>query len=238
MALKNKTKRRYRKYRSTKKYLGKPAAKAVKAIVKAQMNRVIETKRGDYLVEPFPINCFYHNVWSILDQNAMYVAQGVGDDQSLAAPNRIGDSVYARNLNIRCLFTLFADRPNMMIRVLILKVKSGTTVNNPTAHPQLGNNLIAVVNTENANIVGIVYDKVFQIQHNVNIAQQTTQRDCKFFWKHNVKINKKIRYQEGSGDPVNWTYRVYALYYDTQAAFTTDNVGRYSYGRQFYFQDA
>lgn len=213
---------------------------AVKRIAKSQMNRVIETKRGDYIYEPAPADCCYHNVWKALDTNALFVSQGVGDSETLGAPNRIGDAVYARNLNMRCLFTSFADRPNMYLRILILRVKSGTTVNNPTAHPQLNNNLINIVNTENANIVGIDYDETFSIQQNVNIpnALGYIQRDVKFFWKYNLRISKKIKYQEGSGDPQNWTYRVFALYYDTQAALQTDNVARFSYGRQFYFQDA
>ena len=47
--------------------LKRSTASAVKAIVKTQMNRVIEVKRADYMLEPLPISGLYHNVWSVLD---------------------------------------------------------------------------------------------------------------------------------------------------------------------------
>lgn len=231
--------RTLRKRKSLRK-LAPKTANAVKAIVKTQMNRVIETKRADYMLEPLPINALYHNTWSILDNNCLYVTQGVQESENVIPPNRIGDAVYTRNLSFRCLFTKFNDRCNVVLRILILKVKSGTTVLNPTTHAQLNNVISNVVNTELPNIVSVAYDRTFVLNNNVFIHNTTggVPRDTKFFWKHNMKVNQKIRYQDGSPDPINWTYRVYATMYDTQAAFTTDNLGRFSYARYHYFQDA
>lgn len=215
-------------------------AAAVKAIVKYEMNKTMETKRTDYYLEPLPINCLYHNVWSNIDNNCLYNQQGINDTEAVAGTNRIGDSIYCKSIHFCCLFNKFSDRCNMVLRILILKVKSGMTVLNPTAHPQLNHTIISPVSLENANIISVAYDRSFVLNNNQFIYNATgaVTRDTKFLWRHTLKVEQKIKYQDAATDPAHWTYRVYFTMYDTQNSLTTDNVGRYSYRRSCYFVDA
>lgn len=238
MPLKYRKKRMMRKrpVRPTRRRLGTGTAKAVKAIVKSQMNKVVETKRNDYLFEPLSVNALYHNQWYVFENDCFFLNQGVQDSQAVSVPNnRIGDSIYAKNINWRILFTKFVDRPNMVLRIIILKVKqfagSGLV---PTASPQLNNTIVQPIDSENSNILAVKYDKTFVLNENVGGSPS---RDTKFLWQHSLKLNQKIKYADGAVQPSHHTYRVYAVFYDTQASFATDNVGRFSYRRSLYFQD-
>lgn len=211
--------------------------KAVKSIVDAKMNKVIEIKRNDYFNEPFPATAYYHNVWYNHDFNALYCNQGVRDEEGSTSNNRLGDSIYAKSLHLRLLVTQFYDRPNMAIRILVLKVKSGLSLSNPTAHAQTGNVIVNPINTELPNLLGVVYDKTFITNNNAGPLTGAW-RDTKFLWTKTIPINKRIRYPDGAPDPSDYTYRVYTALYDTQGALTTDNVGRFSYFRSLHFQDA
>jgi len=124
-----------------------------------------------------------------------------------------------------------------MIRIVVLKVKSGLTLSNPTLHAQTGNVIVNPINTELPNLVSVVYDQTFTSNNNAGPLTGAW-RDTKFLWKKNFPINKRIKYPDGSSDPSNYTYRVYTALYDTQGALQTDNVGRFSYFRALYFQDA
>lgn len=228
--------RTLRRKPATRKLAPKTAL-AVRKIVKAQMNKVIETKRNDYFNEPFPATTYYHNTWYTHDFNALYCDQGVRDEEDVTSNNRIGDSIYAKNLTIKLLITKYFDRPNVMIRILVLKVKSGLALGNPTIHNQVGNVIVNPVNMELPNLISVVYDQTFT--SNNNVANQISgTRDTKFFWKKSFPINKRIKYPDSSTDPSHYTYRVYTALYDSQGSLTTDNVGRFSYFRSLYFQDA
>lgn len=236
---------RKKTYRTTKKKIYRKGGKinkftaiAVKKIVKSQMNKVIETKRNDYLFEPIPLSCFYHNTWYMFESDCFFLNQGVQDSQSSSVPqNRIGDSIYAKNIRYRILFTSFVDRPNILLRIVIMKVKqfagSGLV---PTASTQLSNVIVQPIDAENTNNLKCMYDKTFTLNRNVNTQGAT--RDYKFLWDYNLKLNQRMKYPDGSTQPSNHTYRIYACMYDTQASLATDNLGRFSYRRTLYFQDA
>ena len=232
-------KRRARKvYKAAKKSLGKTTARAVKAIVRSQMGKVIETKHADYLYEPVPLSCFYHNVWYNFESDPFTVNQGVTDSQFLNPTNRIGDSIFVKGVSLKILFTNFNNWPNNHIRILVLKCKAGSSgITNPTDHPQLSNNLIAPVETEDARLRAVVYDRTFSVM-STESAQNPNGVDKTWLWKHYIKVNKKIKYDDAGASSGNDVYRVYALMYSTQGTFTTTNIGRFSYYRRTYFQDA
>lgn len=224
--------------RTGQRKLAPKTANAVKAIVKSQMNKVIETKRNDYLFEPLPINSLYHNSWYVFENDTFFSGQGVQDNQAVSVPaNRIGDSIYAKNINWTILFTKYVDRPNLVLRIVILKVKqyagSGLV---PTASPQLSNVIVQPIDSENSNILKCCYDRTFVLNNNINGTGAT--RDTKFLWKHTMPVNHRMKYADAAVQPSNFTYRIYAAFYDTQASSTLDNVGRFSYRRSMYFQDA
>jgi len=214
--------------------------KTVKAVVKKQMNNVIESKVGDYSTEPIPALCFYHNVPVQLDSNMFYLQQGITDEEIQASRNRIGDSIFVKNIQLSLMITNFATRPNLCYRISVVKVKNATVVFPSGSliygHPQCGNMIMAPIDTELEGLVAVVYDRVFN-----TLAYQTAQAgnaDKKFIWKHSVKVNRKIRYDNASSDPSNFTYRIIVVCYDTQAAYITDNVARWTYFRRTHFLDA
>lgn len=233
--------KRYRKrvYKSAKKTLGKTTAKAVKAIVKSQMRRVIETKNADYADEPLALNCFYHNQWRQIDGDPFYTQQGTEDSTILSAPNRIGDSIYSKNIWRRLLISKFADRANLVIRIVILKVKAGMSVPaDITNNPQLLNRIIAPIDLEDPSIMKVMYDRTFVSNENVNNGGGATVRDTKFMWNHNHRTNEKVAYDGGDFNAKKHTYKMYVCCYDTQSSLSTDNVARYSYYRRHHFEDA
>jgi len=242
MVRRNRNRRMFRRRAPLRRKLGAKLAPktalAVKKIVKAQMSKVVETKCADYLFEPVPLSCFYHNTWYNFESDPFTVNQGVNDSELLNPANRIGDSVFVKGIHFKLLLTNFSTYPNNTIRILILKCKAGASgITNPTIHPQLSNNLIQPVDTEDSRIRSVVYDRTFS-----NIAQQdsnpTPQADKMMTWSHYVKVNKKIKYDDAGASSGNDVYRMYALMYSTQGTFTTTNIGRFTYYRRTYFQDA
>jgi len=239
--------RNYRRRSAPKRRYAKKGAKlapktalAVRKIVKSQMSKVVESKILDYSVEPIPALCCYHNVPVLLDNNMFYSQQGLTDEEITASRNRVGDSIFVKNIQLSLLLTSFSTRPNLCYRISVVKVASAS-VTFPSGsiiygHPQCGNMLLAPIDTELPGLVSVVYDRVFY-----NLAYQTAQTgnaDKKFIWKHNVKVNRKVKYDNASSDPSNMTYRLILTAYDTQAAYITDNVARYTYMRRTHILDS
>jgi len=216
----------------------KAYAKAIKTAVKAQMNKVIEIKHTDYNFEPLAINGLYHQKWYNFETDPFTLIQGVQDSENLNPSNRVGDSIYAIAIKWNIMFYLFSDRPNLALRILILKVAPETPfMTDPTVHPQGISSLVLPVDTENARHKQTVYDRVFCINNNISNIAGTT-RDTKFHWEHTVKVNKVVKYEDNSSGAKNFTYQIYALAYDTVSASTLDNICRFSYARRTLFQDA
>jgi hypothetical protein len=214
--------------------------KTVKAVVKKQMARVIESKIGDYSIEPIPALCLYHNVPSVLDSNMFYVQQGITDEEIGASRNRIGDSIWSKNIQLTLLLTNFATRPNLLYRITVIKIANATTTfpggSIIYGHPQCGNMMIAPIDTELPGLVSVVYDRVItSLSHD---TAQTGTSDRKLVWRYNVKTNHRVKYDNGSADPSTCNYRIILTAYDTQASYITDNVARYTYMRRHHFMDA
>ncbi|WP_445775559.1 hypothetical protein, partial [Shewanella sp.] len=135
---------RARRRRNTKRgaSLAPSTALAVKKIVKSQMSKVIESKNLDYSLEPIPLSCLYHNVPSVLDQDCLYSQQGTFDEEIALARNRVGDSIYVKNIQFKLLLTSFSTRPNCLYRVTIVKTKDGNVTlpggSSIYGHPQCG----------------------------------------------------------------------------------------------------
>jgi len=237
----NKNNRYYKKKaKVARKTAGMPKAqaKAVKAIVKAQMNKVIELKHTDYNFEPLAINALYHNKWYLFETDPFTLIQGVQDSEQLNPSNRIGDSIYVKSLNYNIMFYQFSDRPNIALRIILQAVHPDTPfVSDPCAHPQSVSGLIQPVDTETSRFKSLVYDKVFVLNNNISNIAGTT-RDTKFHWQHSIKVNKVIKYEDANSGARNLTYNLWVLAYDTVSSSTLDNICRFSYARRTLYQDA
>ena len=233
-------KRAVRKPRKSAKF-STTTAVAIKKIVKSQMKSVVETKNADYALEPLALSSFYHNTWYQIDADPFYTQQGVEDSMVNTAPNRIGDSIYSKNIWRKLLISKFSDRCNLVIRIVILKMKAGVAIpSDITANPQLSNRIVAPIDLEHPSILKAVYDRTFVTNDNVFVynAAGATPRDVKFMWNHNHKTNEKVTYNDGDFNAQKHTYRLFVCCYDTQSSLTTDNVARFSYYRRHHYEDA
>jgi len=233
-------KRYGRKKYGGKKKISKPLATAVKKIVKRQMAKVIESKIGDYSLEPIPAAALYHNSPVILDNNMLYMQQGIKDEELSSSFNRIGDAVYSKYIQLSLLLTNFSTRPNLLYRISVIKVANGATTFPSGSiiygHPQCGNMMIAPIDLELPGLVSVVYDRV--LTHTAYQTASSGDADKKQIWRYTVKTNHKVKYDNGSSDPSTCTYRMVLTAYDTQATLTTSNVARYTYFRRHHFTDA
>jgi hypothetical protein len=215
-------------------------AQAVKKIVKAQMTKVVENKIGDYSIEPIPALCLYHNVPFIVDNNMLYTQQGITDEEIQSSRNRIGDRLYSKHIQLSLLLTNFSTRPNLLYRITVIKVANDATTFPSGSiiygHPQCGNMMLAPIDVELPGLVSVVYDRVL-----TSTAFQTAQTgtaDKKHLWRYNVKTQHKVKYDNSASGPSSCSYRCILTAYDTQAAYITDNVARFTYMRRHHFTDA
>ena len=213
--------------------------KQVKAIVRRENAKVNEDKIVDYATEPIPGFCFYHDTPLILDDNMLFSSLGVNDEEIALGRNRIGDSLYCKYIDLTLMISNFSTRPNLCYRITVVQTRDGSTSFPSGAaiygHPQCGNVIIAPVDTELAGLVKVVYDKTFY-----NLAYQNSSTgnvDKKFIWRHRVKVNRKIHYDNSSTSPSSNSYKIFVTCYDTQASLILDNVARYSYMRRMVFID-
>lgn len=219
--------------------LPKQQIKAVKALIRAEQSKVIEAKHADYMYEPVPLAGFFHNTWRLMEQDPFTLLQGVQGSENLNPPNRVGDSIFCKYIDYKLILYNFNDRPNLLYRILILKIKPDTpTVSNPTLHPQSVSQIVSPVDYENSQIISVVYDRVINTERNISITSGPTIRDTKTYWSHRLKVNQKIKYEDGANAARNFTYAFWVCAYDTVNSLSTDNVARYTYARRNVYYDA
>jgi len=241
-----KNKRRPRRYRKAKKTLGKPMARAVKAIVNRTMNKVVETKAVDYITEAIVLN---HNVPQTIDNDLFYSSHGVADSASSQASagttigNRVGDSLFAKSASLKMFFDQYADRPNLTFRVTAVRIKSGLNIITATSlysHPQSTNNMINPINTEAIELYQpnpVVFDKRFVVNNGGSNSAPT--KDCHAFRQFFVKVNKKLKYNANQPNTIGpFAIQIVVTAYDSYGSLTSDNVCRLIYSRRAWFQDA
>lgn len=234
----NKRKYARKAYKGAKKTLGKSTARAVKAIVKSQMSKVIENKILDNWLEPSQPFTLYHNVPYVLENDLFFAQQGYGDVENVPQ-NRLGDSIFVRNVQMKLLATCFNTRPNTQFRITIVKTKSGSSaITNPWQHPLVNNILLCPVDTEQPDIVSVVYDKVLTPSQSGPGTTGASGQDKKVFFRFNLKVNRKIKYDNNVGNCGSHSYKVFIGAYDTQASSITDNIARFSWFRRTHFMDA
>lgn len=234
--------KKYNKRTGRKKYGGrkisKPMAKTVKKIVMSQMKKVVETKILDNWIEPNQPFTLYHNVPYVIENDLFFAQQGYGDIENLPQ-NRLGDSIYVKNVYMAFLMTSFNTRPNTQFRLTIVKTKSGaSSITNPWQHPLVNNIILCPVDIEQPDIVSVVYDRVFTPSQTGPGSIGASGQDKKIFFKYILKVNRKVKYDNNVGNTGSNSYKVFIGAYDTQATSIADNVARFSFFRRTHFLDA
>lgn len=218
--------------------LAPKTAVAVKKIVMSQMKKVVETKILDNFVEPSQPLTLYHNVPYVIENDLFFAQQGYGDIENLPQ-NRLGDSIYVKNVYMSFLMTCFNTRPNTQFRLTIVKTKSGSaSITNPWQHPLVNNILLCPVDIEQPDIVSVVYDRVFTPPQTGPGNVGASGQDKKIFFKYILPVNRKVKYDNNVGNTGSHSYKVFIGAYDTQATSSTDNVARFSFFRRTHFMDA
>lgn len=229
-----------RKYKAAKATLGKSMAKAVKAVVKTQLNKVVETKIADYSFAPTgQLTSLYHNTWYNFESDPFTMYQGTSDSESLNPINRIGDSIFAKSCSFTINLATYTNTSTVQYRFVILKVKTGTSMpGNITSHPQATNNLIAPIDRENPALISVVYERRgWMINHGQTAAGGG---DGERQLLHvNIKLNKKIKYNDGSAGNASFNLVPYIMVFDRQQTNPSGvPICDFQYFRRFYFQDA
>lgn len=213
--------------------------KTVKQVVKSQMNKVVEYKNADYAFEPSSLASLYHNTWYQFESDPFNMFQGTADNETVNPTNRVGDSIFCNYIHFKILFTSNIYRPTASLRIVILKCKASvSSPSNIANHPQGVNNLINPIDREEPNCRQVMYDKVFTFSKSaLSISTGDSVSTCHLLWTYNLKLNRKVAYDNGATTTKGDTYRIFVLPYDNQATSTSDQVARFSYFRRTSFQD-
>lgn len=218
--------------------LAPKTAVAVKKIVMSQMKKVVETKILDNFLEPSQPLTLYHNAVYVLENDLFFCSQGIGDSEGVTS-NRIGDSIYVKNVTMKFLLTAFNTRPNTQFRISIIKTKSGNSgLTQPYQHPLVNNVLLCPIDTELPDIVSVVFDKVFTLPQTGPGTLGASGQDKKIYFTYNLPVNRKIKYDQGGTNIGSNSYKVFLSAYDTQASTILDNIARFSFFRRTHFLDA
>lgn len=226
-----------RAYKNAKRTLGKPMAKAVKKIVKSQLNKVIETKINDYYFTPVGnLTSLYHNTWYKLEEDPFYLFQGTADSEAPGPTNRIGDSVYAKSVHFQLCLSSSPSFSTVQYRLVILKQKPGVTMPlDITNHPQSPNRLMNPIDREEAALISVLYDRKGYLFNNSQTAGGGNDGARKTL-SVTIPINKKLKYDANNGNNNSFRIVPYIMIYGRNG--DTGFICNFEYFRRSYFQDA
>lgn len=230
----------YRRKAPVQARLPRKTAAAVKAICKKQLNNVVETKIADYSFNPLgQLTSLYHNTWYRFEQDPFTMYQGTSDSETLNPINRVGDSIYAKSVSFTINLATYTNTSTVQYRFVVLKIKTGTSMpGNITSHPQAINNLIAPIDREDPALISVVYERRgWMINHGQTAAGGG---DGERQLLHvNLKINKKLKYNDGTAGNASFLYQPYIMVFDRQQTSPSGTpICDFQYFRRFYFQDA
>lgn len=236
---KRKTGRRpYKKRAAARKpRLARSTALAVKRIVKSQMNNVIETKINDYYYTPISnITSLFHNTWYRLEDDPFYLFQGTADSEASGPTNRVGDSIYAKNVHFQVSMSSSGSFSTVQYRFIVLKLKAGATMpSDITSHPQSSNRLMNPIDREEGALWSVLYDKKGYMFNNGQTAGGGGDGSRKLL-SVNIKINKKIKYDGNNANNNSFRIIPYLLVYGKLG--DSGFICNFEYFRRSYFQDA
>lgn len=197
-----------------------------KAEIKKVINSMKETKRVDY---SHGRQTLYHNggisvtpvVWPIkinADPYRWAPTQGDGDGQ------RDGNDIFIKGITLRMMYNLPADRLNVKIRNLLIKVPRGYGVASYTDVMDniTGNSQIDPIDKDRCKVVS----QWFTTPTKVNPSSGATGKESTSYKKIYVPINKVCKFVD-DGSLANfdeWDYYLLQWAYDTYTSLPGDAI--------------
>lgn len=257
----------YKSYKKSKPKrlarLSKPTARAVKAIVKSQLNKVVETKKAVWSGDNY--RQMQNNRITIIDDTVLYTSQGTADPRNTDNQNRIGDKVLCKGVSFKMMLELNERIGDISVRVMLIKYRRGDTPSMSTLFcEQAVNKQLDQVNTERFTILHQRYTKLRMGNRVIDAAQlintnatgqnydlsatsHIITRPTKIlkFWVPGTKFGNKgiLTYDAGSNDTKFFDYAIviipYACYSTPIDAPNAPFICAVNeYVRIHYFQDA
>lgn len=218
---------RYKKSRKST-----PSVKAVKATVKAELNKKIETKSINV---PNPAGIANNNYVpytalsgvQYLCTDVWKMPQGVEDATLIGAPNRVGDKIRAMGFQMNYYFSIpnyYAVGaaafyiPYVKLRIIVFTTAYGVPLLSQSllcdTNFNSGNtSTLQPINWDEGYVKSVLYDKVHIIRNNLSaqaggaLGITVPQSGNMFHFKKNIKYDKIIKYSDNSTTSPNATLK-------------------------------
>jgi len=231
------------------KYARKARTQSFQMRVRRVVMKTAETKYYDIADENVQL---YHNnctnsvlLSNIAGLSTLYnpwadISKGTDRNQ------RVGDKITPRGMSLKIWIANKSDRPNIMYRILIVRVPKtiqGTATTNSNVYPfqtanlgSTGNAMILPLDQDKG--VRALYDRVFNLQLGYSNVNQSN-KECHIYKKLWIKRKtaRPIVYDSSGQYIVNNPLIVYVIPYDSYGTITTDNVSSCSYFARLYYKD-
>jgi hypothetical protein len=206
------------------------AKRDFRSMVRKELLRTSETKQRSSYVSTTTLkhNTFYSNPYTC----TLYD----GDTKE----NKSGEDVYLKALTVKMHFNTFADRPQVMFRILLIRTPKHKEFESP-------NNLFTPMSTTATNYylafphtdsVTVLQEKFVQINGTSHWDATGTlvskQMGTACVIKHDFK-NQKVKYD---GNAIkDFAIRLLVLAYDAHGTVSTDNLATMEHVHRLYFKD-
>lgn len=152
--------------------VAKTTASAVRAIVKKELNKNLETKQSNYSNTDY--QQIGHNSAVNIDNELLRTTQGTSDPQTGNTLNRIGDQITLKGISIKMMLELNERYGDVSYRILIVKSAKGDTPSNTTLFNGLsGNKMLDTINRERFTICYEKWGKI--VARNLTAGNNPTQ---------------------------------------------------------------
>lgn len=212
--------------------------KGMASFIKRVMLKQCETKHKSLAFENVQLN---HNTLAIPLNGLIDVTQGDGENQ------RTGDEVIGKYLNVKLWMASKFDRPNVRIRVMVLRVPTSEESGGFSPFENvIGNKMIDYINTEKYTPV---YQNFVTIQGNQAIGPAGGVLGTSYGWflkekseqlSFTIPLNdEKIKFLDTGNTPKyqKFNLRLVAVAYDAYGTLTTDQLGTMAGTVRFYYKD-
>lgn len=215
--------------------------------VRAQITKMAETKFIRLAIENQNLN---HNTGLAGTNGPVVYGNLLRTNVGTTQNDRVGDTVWARYLNMRIWLSTKADRPNVMFRIMVIASppdQSNTSDPVNFWRNYSGNRMLDYVNTDKYSIV---YQKIVKITHGDTsfeispnqLTNPTRLHEVSKMVYISIPLNRKLNYQtDTGGTPTPKGQRnclsLVIIPYDAFGTLSTDNIASYAMCGLFTYKD-